>query len=438
MVLALAPSALAQSRYMLETDPSEISRLSSQYSLTVVRSIQNSLHTVYVVTAPTAIPSADLIARVSKDKAVVEIESDSELHQSESKSNPASFTISTADVKALALDTSHQSYFGADVRSIYANQLGAQMIELPSAFGKFPTGKGIIAIIDTGVDPNHPALRNSLVPGYDFTRNIAGYASEMADLDQSTVAILDQSTVAILDKTSVPALLNQSTVAILDQSTVAILDAAKLPSDFGHGTMVAGLVHLTAPTAQIMPLKAFKADGTSSLSDIIRAVYYATDHGAKAINMSFSLTTPSTEFANAIAYAASKGVLLFASAGNDGKRLLVYPAGLPKVVGVGSTDKNDRRSRFSNYGTSSARTSAPGEALITTYPGGHYAAAWGTSFSTALVTGASALFTNVNSRCGYSSTMDALGRGKRIDQDMGDARLDLLPSLTYLQSSYRD
>ena len=62
-----------------------------------------------------------------------------------------------------------------------------------------------------------------------------------------------------------------------------------MPVAFGHGTMVAGLIHLVAPTARIMPLKAFRADGTSTLADILRAIYFAADNGARVINMSFSL-----------------------------------------------------------------------------------------------------------------------------------------------------
>jgi subtilisin family serine protease len=134
--------------------------------------------------------------------------------------------------------------------------------------------------------PDHPVLQPVLVPGYDFTRNTPGIPSELADLPPATAAILTQSTAVILDKKAV-VVLNQSTAAILDQSTAAILDTSKLPLAFGHGTMVAGIVHLAAPTASMMPLKGFQADGTASLLDIIRAVYYAVDNGARVINLSF-------------------------------------------------------------------------------------------------------------------------------------------------------
>jgi len=149
----------------------------------------------------------------------------------------------------------------------------------------FATGVGIVAVIDTGADPNHPVLKTSLVPGFDFTRNLPGIPSEFADLSQSTASILDQSTASILDQNTI-IVLNQSTASILDQSTASILDRTQVPQVFGHGTMVAGIIHLVAPTAQIMPLKAFKADGTSNVFDILRAVYYAVDHGAKVINTS--------------------------------------------------------------------------------------------------------------------------------------------------------
>jgi subtilisin family serine protease len=209
------------------------------------------------------------------------------------------------------------------------------------------------------------------------------------------VAILDQSTVAILDQKNSPLVLNQSTVAILDQSTVAILDGQQLPEDFGHGTMVSGLIHLVAPTASIMPLKAFQSDGTAELSNIVAAIYCAVDHGARVINMSFSTTTKEPVLQQAIAYTTSHGVICIASAGNQGREMTVYPAGFQGVIGVASTNKNDLRSPFSNYDSDAIRLAAPGEALVTTCPGNNYAAVWGTSFSSALVSGASALVTDV-------------------------------------------
>ncbi|PYU09340.1 MAG: hypothetical protein DMG29_19900, partial [Acidobacteria bacterium] len=165
-------------------------------------------------------------------------------------------------------------FFGSQVLSSYVTQPAVVLTRSTEAHQFFATGAGIVAVIDTGVDPNHPVLKASLVPAFDFTRNLPGIPSEFADLGQSTASILDQSTASILDPWRV-VVLNQSTAPILNQSTASILDTRQLPQEFGHGTMVAGIIHLVAPTALIMPLKAFKADGTSNLFDILRAIYYA-------------------------------------------------------------------------------------------------------------------------------------------------------------------
>jgi len=145
------------------------------------------------------------------------------------------------------------------------------------------------------------------------------------------------------------ALVSQSTAAILDQSTAAILDYNSLPRAFGNGTMVAGIVHSAAPTAQIMPLKAFSSDGSANLSDIPRAVYYA-DHDANIINMAFTLTSSSAELDNAIQYATGKNVICFAAAGNNGRVAVGNPASLKGVMGIASTSNLDALGIFSSYG----------------------------------------------------------------------------------------
>lgn len=154
-------------------------------------------------------------------------------------------------------------------------------------------------------------------------------------------------------------------------------------------------------------------------------------HGAKVINMSFSTTVNSQSLADAVHYATSKGVICVASSGNDGGKVLVYPAGDPGSIGVASTNSKDHRSIFTNYGVGSARMAAPGEALITTYPGGHYAGVWGTSFSTALVSGAAALITQLHPHVTSSDLKDAFEHGHPVDdQGGGDARLDVLKCLS--------
>ena len=447
-VVLFTGSLCAQSRYILQiAAPTDLASVTSQYALTVIHTIHDD-DNLYVVTVP-ATTSAQDITAIKADPSVLQFTPDTEVDGSEDSSDSTEDSGDSGDDSssvpaATSLDplqdalVSHYtlSYFSVPVRSGYVDQTATALIHLAQTQAQFPTGNSIVAVIDTGVDPAHPALANVLVPGYDFIHNVAGVPSELADVDQSTVAILDQSAVAILDQKNTPLFLNQSTVAILDQSTVAILDGTQLPEDFGHGTMVAGLIHLVAPTAQIMPIKAFQGSGSGNLSDVISAIYYAVDHNAKVINMSFSTPDSSALLAQAIQYASSHGVISIAAAGNDGKHMRVYPAGLEGVFGVASTNKNDLRSMFSNWGQGSSRLAAPGEALVTTYPGNNYAAVWGTSFSAALVSGAAAVITNLVPAIQYDQLSQVFRKGKHIGQgeEGGEARLDLFPSMLFCAS----
>jgi len=146
-----------------------------------------------------------------------------------------------------------------------------------------------------------------------------------------------------------------------------------------------------------MPLKAFNANGTGYASDVLRAIYYAVNHGAKVISMSFDFTSYSQELEAAVNYATLRGVICVASAGNDAQIAKVYPASLANVIDVASTSNNNTPSAFSNYGAPPVWLSAPGEAVMTSYPFNTYAAGWGTSFSAPLVSGTVALMADVNS-----------------------------------------
>src|SRR6266481_4737398 len=310
-------------------------------------------------------------------------------------------------------DNAPVDYFGATVIHGYVGQPAIAIIRLSDTQTTFSvSGAGTVAVIDTGVDPTHPVLQSVLVPGYDFTRNIAGSASELPDVNQSSNG-----------SGASPAMVNQESAAILDPVSELNLRQAQYQA-FGHGTMVSGIVHLVAPTAYIMPLKAFKADGTGYLSDILRAIYFAVQNGARVINMSFSFSTYSHEAANAIKFATRHQVICVASAGNDGKEEIVYPAALADVMGVASTTNNDTLSTFSNYGADLVWVAAPGEGIITTYPFGTFGAGWGTSFSAPFVSGAAALLLSVSPSFNEASAESSLAHAVWITPDLGNGRLD--------------
>lgn len=314
------------------------------------------------------------------------------------------------------------NYFGSRVWNGYANQPAAQIIRVSQAQNFFHvSGAGIVADIDTGVDPNHPALQGVLLQGYDFTRNRPG-GSEMPDLGQTSASACNSCQ---------PAFVNQHTAAMVDQHTAAMVDGTPYAA-FGHGTEVVGVIHLVAPTARILPLKAFHADGTANLSDILRAIYFAVQNKANVINMSFDLSTNSQELANAVNFAASHNVVSVASSGNDGMQEVVYPAALKNVMGVASTNYFDQRSSFSNYGNQVVWVAAPGENIITTYPFGTYAASSGTSFSSPFVSGTASLLLNLSPNLNQSVAALAVAHAKWIGPNMGNGRLDVFKSLSAL------
>ena len=271
--------------------------------------------------------------------------------------------------------------------------------------------------------------------------DVPGVASEFGDVDQSTAHILHQSTAHILHGFQAMQL-NNTTVGLLDSDTVLALQGAPIPNDFGHGTMVAGLIHLAAPTAKIMPIKAFRADGTANLSDIVRGIYFAADNGARVINMSFGFAQISDALMKAVNYATRKGVICVASVGNDGQSALVYPAAYGNVIAVASVNQQNQISTFSNYGSDLVTLAAPGEALVTIYPGDHYAAVWGTSFSTALVSAAaidmlSFVDPNISKLLGVGDVKRALSHAGQCDMsgNLGAGCIDFDQAEQYLKGT---
>jgi subtilisin family serine protease len=414
LLCAVPMQASAESRLIVRVKPilfldttAVINNACKLVGCTVLYGLDGTLKQLFLVSVPDILDVNVVTSLLLNALGVVAVEPDAVLHTES--------TGASSDVPPALLDKDPVSYYGLNVRGGYVRQPAFNILGLQEAHDRYnATGKGItVAVIDTGVDGTHPVLSSVVVPGYDFTRNRDG-GNEKDDLNQSTMTVLDQSK---------PGWVNQSTMAVLDQSTMAVLDGPEYGA-FGHGTIVAGIIHLAAPKAKIMPLKAFKADGSGVLSDVLRAVYRATQSGAKVINMSFSFDSPSKELESAINYATGKGVVAVASTGNDGKKINVYPAAYSTVMGVASTTNWDTLSSFSNYGTGVAWIAAPGEAIVSTYPMGTYAAAWGTSFSTPFSAGAAALLAEM-AAISNNQAADSEGASVWISYDVTKGRLDV-------------
>ena len=379
---------------------------------TVVGGLDGSLGQLFLITTPLDLTT--ILNLLGSTVGIVDAEADQLLNLVGGLNS-----VATAYPAGLS-DTTPVNYSGSTVWDGYVNQPAANIVRVSAAQTTFNVmGRGIVADIDTGVDPNHPALKPVLLPGYDFTRNQPG-GSEMTDF---TGAPPPPNTTNV-------AQVNQSTAAVLEQSTAAVLETNPQYAAFGHGTMVMGIIHLVAPQAQLLPLKAFSSDGTGYLSNILHAVYYGVQSGTNVINMSFMMKSNSVEFKKSMDYANQNGVIGASSAGNDGVQETVYPAAYrTDVMGVASTSNTDTRSSFSNYGDTIVWVAAPGEGVISTYPFSTYAAGWGTSFSAPFVSGAGALLLNVDPTTSESKAAAAVAHAVPVGSGMGNGRLDLVQAL---------
>ena len=404
----LAGTARAEQRVIVRALGGQLSLNSACLLLgcNVLRGLDDPLGQVYLLTISDATNLTSFLTQLLNLPGILNAEVD----------RLASISDDRPPIPNALHDSQPAPYFGTDVRRGYISQPAVQIVRMAEAQSRFNvSGKGIVAIIDTGVDPNHPALRSSLLPGYDLTRNASGSASEMGDVSQSTAAVVDGVP---------PTYVSNNAAAVLDQSTAAVVDQPDSAA-FGHGTMVAGIVHLAAPTAMLLPIKAFRANGSGYTSDILRGVYRAVRDGARVINMSFSMQAPSTELKRSIDHAANAGVICVASAGNHGQQATVYPGAWSNVIGVASTTNDDQRSTFSNFGQPLVWVAAPGEGVITTYPYGTYAAAWGTSFSAPFVAGTAALLLDARGNLNPSNAAMAIGQANALGPELGHGRLEI-------------
>jgi hypothetical protein len=236
-----------------------------------------------------------------------------------------------------------------------ANQATWHQIHLDDAqplLKKF--GAGVkVAVIDTGIDLEHPIFTNRLA-----SRN------EWKDF----------------------------------------VDGDRVPSDepggtgYGHGTAVAGIIAQVAPRAMILPIRVLGSDGGGRTANVIAAIGYAVKMRADIINLSVGTDGWDQALYEVCRAAKRHGVRIVASVGNNGlEDGVTSPARFSNdrktrggVFGVGSEDENGQRSSFSAFGEG-LNVLAPGEGISSSFPNARVTKATGTSFATPLMSGALAL-----------------------------------------------
>ena len=188
-----------------------------------------------------------------------------------------------------------------------------------------------------------------------------------------------------------------------------VADSGDVNDDLGHGTEVAGVIAANSNNsigiagiswaANILPIKIANAQGSIDANAAAEGIYYAVEHGARILNLSYGGETSSGVLEEAVAYALSNQVTVVAAAGNAPDGATEYPAAYPGVIAVTATDAGDQLAFFDSYGPY-VSLSAPGQDIYTTAlnkeGSGDYSLHSGTSFSSPIVAGTVALMLTLN------------------------------------------
>ncbi|MBD3286693.1 S8 family serine peptidase [candidate division WOR-3 bacterium] len=249
----------------------------------------------------------------------------------------------------------------------------------------------IVGILDTGIDWQHPDL------GPNIWINWGEHPDNEEDNDEN--GFID-------DHRGIDFTISPPGNPLPPPPSLPLYDDDPM-DDCGHGTHVAGIVGARfnnvigvagqcSDTTLLMPIKALNADG-GSIDWIVRGVDYAVSNGASVINMSLS-GVESVTLHNAIISAYAAGCVLVAAMGNENTDEPSYPAAYPEVIAVGATDFNDERALgWGEDGTGGSNFGdhidvvAPGDTILSTYPGKSYHWMSGTSMATPHVSGLAAL-----------------------------------------------
>jgi subtilisin family serine protease len=223
----------------------------------------------------------------------------------------------------------------------YTGQTAGTQLQLASTQA-ISTGANVrVGVIDVGVSLSHPALGNTTMTGFDYIDG--GPANDPAGGAAS-----------------------------------------------GHGTFVAGIIHLVAPQAQIVSYRVMDTSGRGTGFTVAEAILQAVADSCKVINLSMVMTGKNGSADAAIEYAKNNNVMVVAAAGNDSTNVERFPGSDSYVLGVAAVDSALRKTSFSNY-NGKVDLCAPGKDIYAPFLDSSYAYWNGTSFSTPFVAGIAAV-----------------------------------------------
>ncbi len=272
----------------------------------------------------------------------------------------------------------------------WSEQYGPANVRAPEAWD-ITTGSSsvIVAVLDSGVDAGHPDLAGRLIAGRDFVEN---------------------------DST---------------------------PQDkCGHGTHVTGILAANGNNnrgvagmdwqAKVMPVRVLGGECEGWISDVVAGLVWATDHGARIINMSIGTSSDSTLFQNGTYYAYQHGAALFAAGGNAGISNLYYPARYPWVMAVGAVNRNNLHAPFSNRSDKQADmlVSAPGVQILSTTPRTSFYYQWvfGTTLTYGYLSGTSMASPHAAGAAALLASQPQFDSPDKIYQALYQTALDLGPA----------
>ena len=275
----------------------------------------------------------------------------------------------------------------------FGSLYGMSRIQAPAAWDISTGSRSVmVAVIDTGVQYNHP----------DLAQNVAVNVGEVRDNgvdDDGNGYVDDYYGFDFVGYSGDP----------MDDHFHGTHCAGTIGARGNNGEGVAGV----AWSVSLLPVKVLDSSGSGTLASVAAGIHYAVARGATVISMSLGGPSSSVALESAIAAARQSGVLVVAAAGNSGLNnddYPSYPASSPSenVVAVAATNSSDARPAWSNYGLSSVDVAAPGVNILSTILGGDYSYLSGTSMATPHVAGMAAVLRSINSGLTYGQIKSIL------------------------------